>query len=406
MREIDPRRLERLTGRGLLPVCYEKLRLDTKVVEMPAGRYPSDQFTRATHSDSADPVFQPNDYDPSEIIGRTGNGQIVAMRKAYPHCQYGMMLVQDGGSQSSIVDLLPQNRNALCYAAADFANYAEENGLYPIMSFTHDPKTRDRKSGQSMAWFHMHLNSYTPKEKEFILDNAQPLSTYGMGTRRGMIDESTIIISQILSDYFRYARDHGDIEVFGPYELDGLPNFGTLIPGGWDSLRNGKLPDLACSIHNAVSSVHDMISGLVCEGVSGHWQRPILTKTRIDASDFPWMSYQTMEATNYFLDGLRPSVVDKRISHLMDPRNSKLTSHIYPLAGKSYGVTMSKHPYSDKILMSVRPPLFSETGAAGLHFAFSTVVRIKKGKKPYSQEELANIRQFEEGCISCMNSKP
>ncbi len=191
LRELRIGLLERITRRRLLPENLEILRLNSPAYILGTKGYPPIFFINSNKEADNSPVFSLANYDLKQAIGFTGvNNDILMMRKANPHCLYDLMLVKPGEPSSvGIYDLSEKDRVSFYGVASNFAKFCESRGLYPNISWTYDPETKDRPGGQSQQWYHMHLNSRTEKEKREILENHQPLADIkSTETRRTLID--------------------------------------------------------------------------------------------------------------------------------------------------------------------------------------------------------------------------
>ena len=398
VREINPKRLELFTRRKLLPQDLEEQRLHAPVVKLASKGYPDGYFRHADGKDGMSSSFSAESYDKTEIIGTTGfhNG-IVMMRKAFPHCTYGLMLVKAGEKDKvAISDFSPQDRYSFYKVAEEFAYFCESQGIYPNISWTYDPETRDRKSGQSQLWYHMHLNSHTSDERRRVLAGRKELqATKGKETKRAFIDEFSVLSSLILKDYFINQQTIKSGNTVGPFEHDGLPNFGVEINGGWEKLLSPEFDADMNKIHEAVLHIYNLIRNKIFHHGSSKWERPIKSGLKVERNEFPWMSQSTIDSLNIFLESLTPDLFKTHSQYFRDNPKSKLTSHLYPLAGASYCITITKVE-AGKLLLSVRPQMFSDTGAAGLHYAFGTTVKVDRGNEVYGDKELKDKVRFEE----------
>jgi hypothetical protein len=73
---------------------------------------------------------------------------------------------------------------------------------------------------------------------------------------------------------------------------------------------------------------------------------------------------------------------------------SSLTSFLYPLASPNYAITLTENQRSE-LVISVRPQLFSDTGAAGLYYVAQTAVKLIRGSDSYTPEEMEAKTRFE-----------
>jgi hypothetical protein len=391
--------LEKLTQKTLLSKDLERKREETKVIKLPIKGYPEGYFKSADGKDGKSAEFNDQTYPKEELIGKSGSlGTLSLYRKASPHCLYGMMVVKNHNiSEISINDFSEQERHDFFTIAEDFARFTEAQGLYPNISWTYDPDTRDRKSGQSQLWYHMHLNSHTPESKKQILSGSKELKyVASKETKRSYIDEFSILASLILKDYFEKTSVKLQGKIVGPFEFDNLPNFGIVVEQGWEYILSQEFNDDLLKIHKAILMIYEEIKTLLFVGDSSEWERPEKNGQKINLKQFPWMSQDTIEAINVFIQNLNSNLLKEMKDLFKGNPKSGLTSHLYPLGGPSYAITITKVEGS-KILISVRPQMFSDIGAAGLHHVFGTTVKLARGSEVYSDEELKSKANFEEG---------
>ncbi len=310
-----------------------------------------------------------------------------------------MLVKNNNRSEIGINDFSEQERHDFFKTAEEFAFYSESQGLYPNISWTYDPDTRDRKSGQSQLWYHMHLNSHTPESKRQILSGGKELKKFeGKETKRAFIDEFSILASLILKDYFEKSDIKLQGQIVAPFEFDNLPNFGIITEQGWEYILSQEFNDDLLKVHNAILMIYEEIRALLFVGDSGEWERPEKNGQKIKSGEFSWMSPDTIEAINTFVQNLDPRSIKEKKDFLRSNPKSTLTSHVYPLGGPSYAITITKVD-GGKLLISVRPQMFSDTGAAGLHHVFGTTVKLARGSEAYSNEELKLKTNFEEGFV-------
>jgi hypothetical protein len=403
--EIRTRLLERLTGKKLLTPELDAERDGANVAKLLSKGYPKGYFENATGNDGDSSSFSLDLYSKDEIIGFTGkNDAVVMMRKAFPHCLYGLMLIKrENKDEVAITDFNDADRYSFYKIAEEFAYFCESQNISPVISWTYDPETRDRKSGQSQLWYHMHLNSYAPEERQSVQKTRGELKNYkGKEAKRAMIDEFSVVSSVVLKDYLDKEGHVSVGDLVGPFEFGSLPNLGIVIPKGWEHLLSSEFDSDMKKIHDAVCYVYDLIKEKIFHHESDKWQRPIKSGIKITQKDFPWMSDKTLSVLNNFLDNLDPDLFKSHGEFFRKNPKSKLTSHLYPLAGASYCTSITKVD-GGKLLLSIRPQMFSDTGAAGLHYAFNTTVKVERGSEVYSEEELRSKERFEKGFSEFLN---
>lgn len=396
--DFKAKTLEKVTKTKSLTDEIENKRSKAKVIKLATRGYPNEYFQSAESGDGVDPIFHKDSYGEKELIGVTGHDNNLSLyRKAFPHCLYGMMAIKTfNKDEVSIVDFCESERRDFYTVAKNFADYCEGRNLYPNISWTYDPLTRDRKSGQSKLWYHMHLNSHTEQEKEVIEAESTPLRDYrGKETKRSFIDEFSIVFSLVLKDYFDNSPLEGDVQVFAPFEHEGLPNFSVTIDGGWQSLLDKTFDANLLKIHTIILRLYDEFQKLLFSGNANHWERPERNGKTVPFASYPWLTHSTHEAMNVFLESLSTAVAKKLLEKFKSHPKSDVTSHVYPLAGASYATTITKTK-DGALLLSIRPQMFSDTGAAGLHYAFGSNIKLARGSESYTNEELANKATFEE----------
>ena len=133
--------LEDVTRKKLLTNNLESSRLMTPVVKFPSKAYPKGYFEKVTGLDGSSAQFSIKDFDEKVFIGRSGlKHDIFLMRKAFPHCMYGLMIVKEGTEKEvAIEDFNSQDRSSFYKIAEEWAHFCESRGIYPIVSWTYDP---------------------------------------------------------------------------------------------------------------------------------------------------------------------------------------------------------------------------------------------------------------------------
>lgn len=397
--------LEKLTKKTLLPEDLERRREENKVIKLPIKGYPEGYFKKADGKDGKSAEFNDKSYPKEELIGKSGShGNLSLYRKAFPHCLYGMMLVKNNNiSEIGINDFSEEERHDFFKIAEEFAKFSESQGLYPNICWTYDPETRDRKSGQSRLWYHMHLNSHTRESKGQILSGGKELKYItSKETKRSFVEEFSIIASLILKDYFEKSDVRLQGKTVAPFEFDNLPNFGIVTEQGWEYLSSQQFNNDLLKVHKAILMIYEKIRSLLFSGSSDEWERPKKSGQQIMTGEFSWMSPSTTEALNTFIKNLDSNLLEEMKELFRGNPKSSLTSHIYPLGGPSYAITINK--VDEKILVSIRPQMFSDTGAAGLHHIFGTTVKLARGSEVYSDEELKSKASFEEGFANFLHN--
>lgn len=399
MDKLRLRLLEKISKHKLLDSDLEKERDECKVVTLPTKGYPEGYFLNANdQEDGTSPEFKEDHYPHEELITKCGNDSSFALyRKAFPHCLYGMMLLKNNNdNQVGFNDYSLRDRTSFLDIARKFAIFTERNNIYPNISWTYDPFTRDRKSGQSQLWYHMHLNSHTEETKSEILNKAKPLGEIeDKKTKRSFIEEFSIMSSFVLHDYLLNLDKSLAGKIEKPFEINGLPNLGVLYNENWDYLSADKFNHDLDIIHSSIVYLYELFRNILYTGERGIWQRPHRNSLKLTREDFEWMTDETFLILDQFISNLDSELLNKNLSFFKSNPKSEITSFLYPLAGASYCISITRRQEDNKLLLSVRPQMFSDTGGAGLHYVFGTTVKLKRGSETYTEKELADKYRFE-----------
>jgi hypothetical protein len=236
MSELDNRSLETVFERTspLLTPELEAQRLGSAVVlhsvkgdsRMPPGNSPKyNELLEEYGEVEAVKRAILNPFDIHAVC--EGPGRIALVRKMSPHGMNEMTVIaQDGyddGPVSSLFDFSDDVRQSFYSVGAAFGEYAEQRGLYPIISYTYDPLTKDRYSAQSVKTFHMQLTARDEDELAQMRIKARPLAEHDVLQRRQLIDETSIVYSLALQDYFAAHQVEG-LEPVPPFSEDNCSN--------------------------------------------------------------------------------------------------------------------------------------------------------------------------------------
>lgn len=384
---------------SLLPDYLEVKRLNTFVAKLPVKGYPSGVVKKVLASEGASSEFNKSTLPEIDLIANLpGDSALALYRKKAPHCRFGMMLVSTKTTnQVALSDFDKSTRLSFYNTAALFGEFCKSRDLIPNVSFTFDPNTHDRKSGQSQKWFHMHLNSRTPNAIDIIEKTRKLLKeepTKRM--QRSFVEEYAVLSSMILADMLRDQNTVSCNELKDVFEEDGLPNLAIILNSGWNAIKSQRFDHIFNSIHTSIIALHERFKSSFFEGENGVWTRPRINKAKISKNieNFQWLSEPSKVALTHFLSRLRPDALEGRLLESFKKRpNSELTSFLYPLSGANYAITLTEK--NDKLIMSVRPQLFSDTGAAGLYYLNGTMLKLVRGSETYGSGELEEKSNFE-----------
>lgn len=328
---------------------------------------------------------------------REGPGHLALIRKTSPHGKNDMTVIAqegyDDGPVVSLFDFPRDIRQSFYGIGADFSRCAEQNGLYPVVSFSYDPLTKDRDTVQSVKTFHMHLTARDTDELTQMRSKAHPLGEHSVMERRQLIDESSIVYSLALYDYFT-AHPVDGMEPVSPFSEDSCSNIRFRIGDNWTDILTNKFDQGIRTIHEGMSALYTDFSEATMTGELGLWVRPFFSIADANAyvEDLEWMQPETKEIFNHYISGLRPR-------HLMKGARLEklgLGRHVYPLAGLCYATAISRNARGE-LMLSIRPQQFADDGSTGLQYIdpVGAQVRMNRGLGKYDEGELASKQAFE-----------
>ncbi len=333
-----------------------------------------------------------------------GPGKLALIRKMSPHGMSEMTVMaqegygDDGSSVNTLFDFDPDVRASFYGVGAAFAEFSEANGLYPVVSYTYDPLTKDRKSAQSVKTYHMQLIARSSEELAEMADGMRPLGEHDKLMQRQVIDEASIAYSLVLTDYFA-THPVGELRPIAPFSEDSCSNLRFRVGENWRDITNSAFDEQLRTVHAAMSKLYAEFESATMTGSTGQWERPELSQARaeeyIDSLD--WMQSETKEVFKHFISGLQVS----RLQNVDELKASGLTAHIYPLAGLCYGTAVNRG-VDGNLMLSIRPQLFAETGGTGLQFIdpIGAHVKMARGTGKYDADDLVSKSSFERECAS------
>jgi cytochrome c556 len=396
---------------GLLTPEYEAYRLGAPIVQFavkgdprtPPGNPPlyKDRLPIVGELEAVQQCML-NPYDIHDECD--GPGRLALVRKMSPHGMSEMTVMaqegygDDGSSVNSLFGFEPEVRRSFYGVGKAFAEFAEANDLYPIVSYTYDPLTNDRKSAQSVKTYHMQLIARSDEELAQMAEGARPLAEHDVQQRRQIIDEASVVYSLALTDYFT-AYPVGSLAPIAPFSQDNCSNLRFRVGDSWNDIMTAEFDGSVRTIHEAMSMLYAEFEAAAMSGTTGHWERPELSPAKayeyIDSLN--WMQPRTKEVFKYFISGLRVSQL-----HEVDKlKATNMTAHVYPLAGLCYGTAINRNPEGD-LMLSIRPQLFAETGGTGLQFIDPVGLHVKmaRGTGKYDAEEVSAKAAFEQECAA------
>ncbi|HEV7453727.1 MAG TPA: hypothetical protein VGO07_00540 [Candidatus Saccharimonadales bacterium] len=393
---------------SLLTAELEALRLAAPVAEYsvkgdprkPPGDSPRYKDLLATRSELE--AVQGSMFNPYDIHAECeGPGRVALIRKMSPHGTSEMTVMaqegHDGQAVTSLFGFAPEVRSVFCGVGAAFGEFSETRGLYPVVSYTFDPDTKDRKSAQSVKTYHMQLTARSPEELDGMAQASRPLGEYASNVeRRQLIDESSIVYSLVLHDYFT-AHPVGSLQSIPPFSADNCSNVRFRIGDRWSDIQTDEFDQNIRTIHDAMTKIYTDFSNAAMSGETGNWERPDMSTAKASnyIDNLAWMQADTKAIFQHYILGLRV----KHLQRVESLKKLGLTAHAYPLAGLCYGTAINRNT-DGELMLSIRPQQFVETGGTGLQYIDPTGAHVKmaRGSGMYDQDELAAKAAFEKEC--------
>lgn len=330
----------------------------------------------------------------------TASETIHLVDKLKPHSLYDLTLFYGGNNlKKGYQELNHDTQENLIRISKTFCEYGENQGLKPSIAFSYDPITTDRKSGQSIKRFHLHLIARTPEELADVEKNAigyeESLQTYG---RNVFIDEWSLIIARILEkDLANKAADVGLCSV--PKVLPESPSYLSFSLGeDWMCINTASLANTINNFSNYLITVSNYVVQESFKGNMGFWDRPTpLNYIKLP----PDMSIDEFES-NLLQHAF--SKLDPRKARQIERTNQRLNqstiNEAYPLAGLASCVSITREIISGQIYLNFRPQVFLATGGAGLTNINGVEVKLNRGTGVFTEDEVASRKLFQQNFAS------
>jgi hypothetical protein len=342
----------------------------------------------------------------SGVLAHVGVGpdeSYMLIDKRHPHAEHEVMVMSSGARVlAGLHQHSPAFGAALGAVTACFAEHCRAAGLYPVLSWSHDPATVDRESIQGEKRFHAHLVGRTADELQWVDGLAAPARAYPPLRRRRTVDEASVLGALLAADCLDGARLHA-VDVVEPLSSpQATAALQLRVPCGWDAFTDpGLLADLT-TVHGVFRRIYDTITDACLIGTAGTWQRPAVDPARASDAPLP-LTATTRAALGHYLAALRPELLADTTPYT-DPANRAWTTHVYPLADLAYSVCFSEH--RGELFGHVRANVFSDLGGAGVSTINGTVVKIRKGVGVYDEGELAARDAFQRDFVTALRRHP
>lgn len=343
------------------------------------------------------------------IEGSTRDERLAFVDKAQPHAVHDFMAISSGPDVLSNPYFHSSSfaRNIVGHIS-DFAKFAKEKDLAPVVSWSYDPYTNDRASGQGEKRFHAHFVGRTEQEVATVHEIARPLGELALTRQRRIADEFATVGSWALYDSLQHTPLPG-ITLIEPGSTD-LSYVGMQFSfnGGWQTMES-NVEDIANSLMSIDFAYHQLFENFVrglTRGTYGHWERP---KFIADAEEYAYdiadsnrLRPETAKLIGRFISKLQPSLLnDAATARFKASPNDEMTAHIYPLGGISYTTCISEIDGTPR--GHIRPNMFTDLGGAGVALVDGITTKTKKTKAPMSEAEVRKRHDFQQDFISSIS---
>ena len=336
-----------------------------------------------------------------------GPGDLALVRKSLPHGMYEMSVFAQAGYDGAAVDnvfgFAPEIRHSFWEVGARFSHFSEGEGRYPLLSYTFDPQTRDRKPPQSVKTFHLQLTARSQEELREMAADIHPLVDYDVTQQRQLIDESSIVCSLMLGDYFR-IHPVGSLIPIDPFTQDGCSNIRFCVGDTWDCVLTEEFDDNLRSIHETLVNLFADFTQATMSGSAGKWQRSIMDSeaayTYIDGLE--WMQPDTKTIVYHFITGLHTH----HLRQIQTLQKLGMATHVYPVADFCYGAAINRNN-TGQLMLSIRPQFFAGGGGTGLQYMdpIGAQIMMTKGSGTYTDEEVETKAAFEASCAAYITQR-
>jgi len=406
---------ERLANHiDLLPPEIEEMRKKIMVIErLPVkGREVDERFTqRNTLLNLEDFDNQPDIIDEISV---SENESFLLWDKTKPHALNEIMIISK--STEIIPNLFDHSSrfiNKVFDVMGQFTDYARADKLVPSISWSYDPMTHDRESGQSEKRFHAHLIARSQDEVNKALASQKPLSELSHIQQRRIVDEAIIVNAMVAYDFLKNSTEYSTVNFIPPLSGNCLtPALFFEIKNGWETFKSGSFREELGDIYDKLEKLYQQLLPEVTaeKENTGDWQRPrIIDSARvvqnIDRESYDWMSETTRETFLKFLSGLENRFISEQRSQFFK-KNQKthraILTYVYPLGGFSCNISFCEMK-DGKVQGQIRLPLFSDMGSAGMTFIQGVPTKIKRGvgengqPENFNNSELEQRRKFQHG---------
>jgi hypothetical protein len=342
------------------------------------------------------------------VKGASRDERLAFVDKAQPHAIHDFMAISSGPNilSSPYHHSSSFMRSVLGYMY-DFACMAKRNNLQPVVSWSYDPYTNDRASGQGEKRFHAHFVGRTAEEVATVHKLARPLGELSLLRQRRIADEFATVGSRALYDVLQHTSLPGITLVEPGTTPQSLLSLQFEFSDGWTGIAENP-GNITRSLASIDFHYHDLFENFlrgITHGSYGHWERPVLVSNAVErscaVSAQSNLGKEAADIISHYIQGLNTTAMsDVFIRKFQTKPNDDLTAFLYPLGGISYTTCISE--INEKPMGHIRPNMFTDLGGAGVALVDGITTKVKKTEQPMSADDFASRQSFQRAFISAL----
>jgi len=331
------------------------------------------------------------------VLAASSAEDFLVTSKSTPHSVREIMWIDAADPYRATVPELPQEQvSALFSEAATFIDTSNEEGLYPSVSWSHDPTTLHRVSIQGEKRVHLHGIARTIEEVADATRSRMRLGDVEPVARRRLLDEFAVVGKSVATD----IAQQSSIKL-----ADVHPGLLTCEIGTSERLRDPdfvqQLIQFFGSLQIAYNEIIASLGGEDSFGLLQSFERgqPQLAE---QAGRQLHVSDTSVELLNCFLEGMQP-IAHRTIRHLAYSSRKHYSKTFIPLHGLAYSVTIS--PTAGRLDAHMRFCKFSDMGGAGCAVIEGIPTRVFRGKGVMTEEEAQERGRFQSEVAQAIDEK-
>lgn len=332
--------------------------------------------------------------------------RLVFVDKANPHAVHDLMVISGGHETvSGIYD----HSDAFVYGVlgqiASFARSAKEQGHYPVVSWSYDPDTLDRASGQGEKRFHAHFVGRTSQEVEQVHAIERPLGELPLSRQRRIADEFSLVANYAIVDMLRDKKLDG-LRLVQPFSTPQAKlGLQFEVEGGWDSFtdQTQALGDSMKTINAVHCRLFDRFVSVLAEGSFGRWERPRLVNEAADRAVESGreigLSADALRLLSHYVANLHPELLEAfYVNKFAQNPDSGWCAYLYPLGGPSHSTCITE--VDGVVKGHVRANMFTDLGGAGVALVDGVMTKVKKTDTPMTASEYESRKNFQHAVLA------